>query len=105
MSLLAKFGGHRFYENGKINFDIIPYVNAWEKAELIASILRIETFSKSRISIYNPEVLDMDGRKKRRKTQAIPKLYECKRNKKKKTENCKVLCFSHKRNKIYQNLI
>ena len=67
MSLLAKFGGHRFYENGKINFDIIPYVNAWEKAELIASILRIETFSKSRISLYNPEVLDMDGRKKKKK--------------------------------------
>ena len=61
-------------------------MNAWEKAELIASILRIETFSKPRISIYNPEVPDMDGRKKRRKTQAIAKLCECKRNKKKNRE-------------------
>ena len=87
MYLLAKFAGHRSYENGNINPYINSYMNTSEKAELSASIRHIERFSKSGIPIYNSEVPDMAGRKttiRRKRTQAI---------------NCKALCVSRKRNK------
>ena len=56
-------------------------MNTSEKAEPIASIWHIERFSKSGIPIYNFEVLDTAGRKK----------------KKKNTGTCKALCVSRKR--------
>ena len=57
-------------------------MNTSEKAEPIASIRNIERFSKSGIPIYNFEVLDTAGRKKK---------------KKKNTGTCKALCVSRKR--------
>ena len=78
MYLLAKFAGHRSYENGNINPYINSYMNTSEKAELSASIRHIERFSKSGIPIYNSEVPDMAGRKttiRRKRTQAIAKRY------------------------------
>ena len=56
-------------------------MNTFEKAELTASTRSIERFSKSGITIYNSEVLDMAGNKNKEK---------------KNTNNCKELkkCYS-----------
>ena len=73
MHLLAKFDD-RSYRNG----GIISYINSYmETAELTASIRRIVRCLKSRICIYNSEILDTAGRKtrRRRKTQAIAKCF------------------------------
>ena len=65
------FGGERSYGNGDINSYINAYMNTSEKAEFIASILRIERFSKSGISIHNSEVSEKMGKR----IQAIAKHY------------------------------
>ena len=58
-----------------------------EKAEPTASIHHIESFWKSGILLYNSEVPDTAGRRN-----------EKKKEKKKDTYNCKVLCVLRKRN-------
>ena len=73
MCILVKFGDHRSYRNGDINY----YMDTMEKAELTASIRHIAIFLKSRVPIYNFEVQDTAGRKN-----------EMKEN----TGNCKALC-------------
>ena len=52
-------------------------MDSLEKAELTVWIHHITRFLKSGILIYNSEVLDMAGRKtrRRRRMQAIPKCY------------------------------
>ena len=81
MYLLARCDGHRPYGTGYINYYINSYMNTFEKAELTASTRSIERFSKSGITIYNSEVLDMAGNKNKEK---------------KNTNNCKELkkCYS-----------
>ena len=70
MNLLAKSGDHRSFRNGDVN----SYMDTLEKAEHTASIRHIARFLKSGIPIYNSEVPDTLGRKKRRtKTQEIAK--------------------------------
>ena len=74
MYLLAKFGGHRSYRHGDINYDISSYLDTLEKDELTVSIRHIVTFLKSGIPIYNSEVPDTAGRKTARgRKQAIAK--------------------------------
>ena len=68
MYLLAKFGGHRSYENGDINSFINSYMSILEKVELTTSIRYIVRFSKSGILIYNSKVPDTAGRKTTRRT-------------------------------------
>ena len=51
MCLLAKFGGHKSYRNGGINFYIKSYMNTLENAELSSSIRRISRFLKLGIPI------------------------------------------------------
>ena len=86
MYLLAKSGGHRCYRNGDINSYINSYMDILGKAELTASIRHIARFLKSGIPIYNSEV---PGRQKSEK------------EKEKNTGNCKALCISRKRNKLF----
>ena len=72
MYLFAKFGDNTSYRNGVIN----SYMDTLEKIELTALICHIAIFSKSGILIYNSDVLDTDGRnKRRRRIQAIAKRY------------------------------
>ena len=59
MYLLAKFGGHKSYQNGDINSYISSYMNTSEKAKLTASVHHIARYLKPRILI----VLGMAGRK------------------------------------------
>ena len=74
MYLLAKFGSHRSYRNGDVNYYISSYKDTLEKAELTTSLCHIARFLKSGIPIYSSEVLDTAGRKmKRRRIQAIAK--------------------------------
>ena len=83
MYLLAKFGNHRFSRNEDVNFFFNFYMNTLEKAELTALVRHIERFLESGMPIHNPEVLDTDGRKtrrrgrgrRRRKTKAIAKRF------------------------------
>ena len=77
MYLLAKFGGHRSYRNGDMNYYINSFIITSEIPELSASFRHTERFFKSEILIYNSQVLDTAGRKMRlsRKTQAIAKPY------------------------------
>ena len=80
MYQLAKFRGHRYYENGDINSYTIFYINTLDKAKLTASVRHIERFPKSGIPIDNSEVPDTAGRKakrrmRRRRTHAMAKHY------------------------------
>ena len=77
MYLLGKFGDHRSYRNGDINFFISSYMDILERAELTASIRYIVIFFlKSRIPIYNYKVTDtIDRKTTRRRIQAIAKPY------------------------------
>ena len=75
MYLLAKFGDHRSYRNGDTNSYINSYMDILKKTKLTALLRHIAIFIKSKIPIYNSEVLDAADRKtsKRRRTQAIAK--------------------------------
>ena len=44
MSILAKFGNHRYYRNGDINSYINSYMDTLNKCELTASIPHIARF-------------------------------------------------------------
>ena len=70
MYLPAEFGGHKSYGNGAINSYMNSYMNTSAKAKLTASLRHIERFSKSGKPIYNSEVLETAGRKKRPQTAA-----------------------------------
>ena len=69
MYLTARFDDRRSYRNGDISSYISSYINSYvdtlEKAELIASVWHIVRFLKSGILIYNSEVPDMTGRRRR----------------------------------------
>ena len=73
MYLLAKFGSHRSYRNGDVNYYISSYKDTLEKAELTTSICHNARFLKSGIPIYSSKVLDTAGRKTKRRIQAIAK--------------------------------
>ena len=75
MYFLAKFGGYSSCGNRDVNSDMNFYMNTPEKAELTASIRRVERLSKSGIPIYNLAVLEKSRRGKTRRTQAAVKRY------------------------------
>ena len=52
-------------------------MNTTEKAELAASICRIERFSKSGILIYNSEFPDRAAKKMRRRIRRIQTIAKC----------------------------
>ena len=56
MYLLAKFGGHKSYGSGDIDYYISYYMDTLEKVELTASISHIARFLKLEIPICNSEV-------------------------------------------------
>ena len=62
MYLFAKFGSHRFYWNGDINFYISSDMKTSEETKLNASIRHIENLLNSEIPIYNSTALDIPGR-------------------------------------------
>ena len=106
MYLLAKFDDRRSYKNGDINSYIKSYKNTLQKAELTASIRHIAIFLKPVKPIYNS---DFPDKRRRRRTQAIPKRYafmqtqkvvHCISNKKKKI-NDKFLSHKHSHKKNY----
>ena len=51
--MLAKFGDHRSYRNGDIDFFTNSYMDTLEKAELTFFIRHIAISLKARIPIYN----------------------------------------------------
>ena len=62
--------------NQIMNYSYVnSYTNTLEKAVLNVFVHHIEEFSKLEIQIYNSEVLEMAGRKARRKAQMIAKRY------------------------------
>ena len=63
MYLHVKFGGHRCYANGNINSNVTSYTNISGKAELIASILHTERFSKSEIPVDNPKAISVSRKR------------------------------------------
>ena len=73
MYQLVKFGDHRSYRNGDTN----SYMDLFEKAELTFLVCHITRVLKLGMSIYISKVLDMAGRKtkKRRRTQAIAECF------------------------------
>lgn len=66
MFLLARFGSHKFHENGDISSYISSYVDDLAKDEFPALLYHIEIFLKSIIAIDNCKVADTAGRKTRR---------------------------------------
>ena len=93
MYLPAKFGGHKSYGSGDIDYYISYYMDTLEKVELTASINHIAKFLKLEIPIWNSEVPAEnreEGEEEERQLQSIIRFAQ---TQKKKSFGVKILNF------------